>query len=163
MKLLRLQILSLIAITTVTARFIDEFTVVGSGAQESPDPVYDTNGSAKLNIKFQEGLAAFEFDLTLGNIDGVTKAHLHCALAGVPGPLVVELFPTQAAGEDYTSFERRGIFTNADIIAINADDARCGVTINNVASFYEAVLQRKIYLNIHTVLFPNGELRGQIF
>lgn len=154
-RAISLLVLPLIA----TARFIDEFTVMGSGAQEIPTPVYDTTASAQLDIKFQTDLDAFEFELRLANIKGVTKAHLHCGTAGETGPLVVEFFPTQEP-TNYDGFVVGDIFTNKQIKTV-AKEA-CGVTINNVASLYEAIVQRKIYLNIHTEQWPAGELRGQI-
>ena len=161
MKLFQVLSLIVLPLSSSASRFHETFTVYGSGPQEIPTPVYSTEASAELQLKFQRDLDAFEFELRLADIQGVTKAHLHCAVAGETGPLVVEFFPTQAGGVDYDGFVVQDIFTNANIKPI-MNDADCGVTINNVASLYEAVLQRKIYLNIHTTTWPSGELRAQI-
>ena len=42
------------------------------------------------------------------------------------------------------------------------DIEACGVIINKIVSLYESVLQRKIYLNVHSEAYPDGEVRGQL-
>jgi len=86
----------------------------------------------------------------VANSGTITAAHFHCAAAGEDGPpaVVIQVGTTT--------------ITNEDIRPIVGNPV-CGVTINNIASLLNATLQGVIYANVHTDLFPAGELRGQIF
>jgi hypothetical protein len=36
-------------------------------------------------------------------------------------------------------------------------------SVNNIASLYRAVREGRVYLDVHSVDFPDSEVRGQIF
>ena len=149
-------LLSLFA-SSVSAKFIAQYEVFASGDQQVP-PV-ETNANADMFLGFGEDLSYFDFELHGYDLKGVIFAHLHCGTAGTNGPVVATLLPPQDP-TDYNGFIIQGIFTNTEVTAFDA--ATCGVIINNVASLYEAVLQRRIYLNIHTSTNQPGELRAQV-
>jgi len=101
-------------------------------------------------LEFAEDLSSMTYTLNVANSGTITAAHFHCAPAGEDGPPAVAI--------------EVGTFTvtNADILPVIGNEV-CGVTINNIASLLNATLQGVIYANVHTDLFPAGELRGQIF
>ncbi len=101
-------------------------------------------------LEFAEDLSSMTYTLNVANSGTVTAAHFHCAPAGEDGPPAVAI--------------EAGTFTitNEDILPVIGNEV-CGVTINNIASLLNATLQGVIYANVHTDLFPAGELRGQIF
>ena len=85
--------------------------------------------------------------------------HLHCAEAGVNNPNhVVTLCDGKAPfGDDF-------VCGDDDVMGISIIEQMCnGVKINNLASLYQAMRDGMIYWNAHTVGFPDGEIRGQIF
>ena len=87
--------------------------------------------------------------------------HLHCAQAGEKGERVVILCngedPFGDIGDDF-------VCGNDDVMGIDILPQTCnGVEINNLASLYQAMREGMIYWNAHTVGFPDGEIRGQIF
>ena len=47
------------------------------------------------------------------------------------------------------------VFTNERVETVDS--------VNNIASLYQAVRDGRVYLDVHSVDFPNSEIRGQIF
>lgn len=130
-----------------------------SGAQEVPGVVTDTTGRCK--VRFNKDLSEARFDLDVRKGVGVTQAHFHCAPAGVNGPVVAFLFGP-GDGVDIDGKLSSGTLTNADIIPTTGN-AECGLPeINNLASLAAAMLDNRIYCNVHTLANPAGEVRGQI-
>ncbi|RMF89037.1 MAG: CHRD domain-containing protein [Nitrospinota bacterium] len=134
------------------------FRTVLSGAQEVPEVVTDSTG--RLQLRFDRGMSRAEFQLYVFDGVGVTAAHLHCASAGVNGPVIALLFE-DTDGVDVDGLLARGTLTNADISPPTPEE--CGVVINNIASLFNAILQNQIYVNVHTIAHPEGEIRGQLF
>lgn len=133
-----------------------EVSTVANGEQEVPEVMTETE--AELELSFNEAFNEVEFDLDVFDGEDIILAHLHCALAGTNGPVVVTLFE-DTDGEDVDGSLVDGTIANADIMP-----QMCGnIEVNNIASLYEAVLQRQVYLNVHSQEFPAGVVRGQVF
>ncbi|VAW59035.1 hypothetical protein MNBD_GAMMA08-799 [hydrothermal vent metagenome] len=109
-----------------------------------------SDATGDVTLDFADDLSSATYTLNVANSGTITAAHFHCAAAGVNGPPAVTIQVGTTT------------ITNADIRPV-VGNAVCGVTINNIASLLNATLQGVIYANIHTDLFPAGELRGQIF
>lgn len=92
-----------------------------------------------------------EFRLHVTGHEDTTAGHIHCAPEGVNGPVGVTLFtgsPFSARGN------LRGSFTEPD------PENDCGwLTLEDVVA---ALSSGNAYVNIHTVEYPSGEIRGQI-
>ena len=138
--------------------------VYGSGMQEVP--AVQTDASASLSMSFSSDLSYAEIQLSVYEGSDITQAHLHCAKAGSNGPVVAFLFGPDLDGVDVDGVLSYGVLTNEDIVSEPSldfsDFETCGVSINNIASLYEAILDRKIYLNVHSVDYPSGEVRAQV-
>lgn len=142
------------------------FTTVATGAQQGHDGVQTTT-TATLVTTFDEGMDFLQYTLSVKNGVNITQAHYHCAAAGENGPVVAFLFGFVANGVSVRSGKlSSGRLHNSDILSDVTDFKNttvCGITIVNIASLYEAILQRRIYLNVHTILYPGGEVRGQVY
>lgn len=141
-----------------------KFKADQSGEQEVQEVITSTSG--KLNIEFNNDLSEAEFTLEVFNGVAINQAHLHCAPAGVNGPIVVFLFPLGGSGPiepgmDVNGILSEGVLTNTDIIPIE-DDPNCGVIINNIASLAFAAKNGLIYVNTHSDANPSGVVRGQL-
>lgn len=143
-----------------------------SGDQEvtMPPGGVETRTSGRLQLRFDAALTKAHFVLRVRRGELITQAHLHCARAGVNGPIVVFLF-NQApipgpGGINVNGVLSRGMFDNFDIEVRDIpfeDNESCGVRINNIASLLAAVRDGLIYVNVHSEANLPGEVRGQIF
>jgi hypothetical protein len=135
------------------------FRATLTGDQEVPPVDTTTRGSA--TFRADPGLTQLRFDLRVTNGVAITQAHLHCAGAGVNGPVVAFLFGPEDPGVGVSGRLASGTIENGDIIATEGEP--CGGVINNVASLYAAILEGRIYANVHSAANPGGEVRAQLF
>ena len=154
------------------ATYGDDLSFVAnlSGAQEvvgppflAPQPGIQSNARGRFNLDFNPALTRAQFRLRVNQGTGITQAHLHCAPAGVNGPITVFLFglvPDPGVPSDGVLSE--GDLTNANFEAGIDCEATCGQTVANIASLRAAILEGCIYANVHTVTQPAGEIRGQL-
>ena len=110
-----------------------------------------------------------EFRLIAANIDNVIMAHIHCAAAGVNGPIRMWLYPViGTSGAPVAS----GGGAHDGVLASGSFSA-AGVTCPGGESLLDAMRGGRTYVNVHTNDgvggintgpgdFPGGEIRGQI-
>jgi hypothetical protein len=97
---------------------------------------YD-NATKLLNVNVAYGL--FGFPPLQGNF---TASHLHQAPVGVNGPVVVDLSPL------HTPFgTTAGFYSGA---------------VSLTSALETALFNGGLYMNIHSTLYPGGEIRGQL-
>ena len=138
---------------TGAARADELFQTKLSGANEVGPVATGTSGAFKLLLNPAETAATYDLRVRAGL--KVTQAHLHCAAAGVNGPVVVFLAGFAAAGWDVNGdWIGEATITDASIINI-----ACGDTLSELA---EAMRDGDVYVNVHTIANPGGEIRGQV-
>ena len=113
-------------------------TLTGSEEVGGADP----NGKGWVSLEiFSNGTICYE-----GKVQAIgrnlTGAHIHAAVAGVNGPVVVDLDPF-----------------NADITGNKAE--HCVVTSVSLAAAIVAT-PSAYYVNVHTTTYPGGAIRGQL-
>ncbi len=118
--------------TPVSAAFQDRTEL--SGANEVPPADPDGHGFARVSFD-QSGIVCY--DIRVENVDDLTVAHIHVGPAGVNGPIVVD-FDVPANG----------------LKNCVAADLEVLVAIRDNPSNY--------YVNVHSVEFPGGAVRGQL-
>lgn len=136
----------------------DPLTLVAvpSGAQEVPEVTTNTGGG--FLIVFSLDLSSAQFWLNVADGVEITQAHLHCAAAGVNGPVIAFVFGPANPPVDVDGRLSEGTLTNDDIITRDCN----GLEVNNIASLAYAATQGLIYVNVHSVAHPNGVVRGQL-
>ena len=113
-----------------------------AGANEVTDAgsfgVGDTDGTGTARVTVNPGRNLICWDITVENIDGATRGHIHEAVAGKNGPIVVEFF------EGTTKLE--------------------GCTTPKTGTTAREILKNPAgyYVNIHNTAFPAGAIRGQL-
>ncbi len=117
--------------------------------EQIPGALGTSDATGDIHVTFANDLSSLKYTLNVKTKDPVTAIHFHCAPAGVNAPPVAFINVGTST------------LTNTDIIP-SIDDPRCGVTINNVASLLNAMLQGRIYANAHTT-GGTSILRGQIY
>jgi hypothetical protein len=109
-----------------------------SGAEEAPGPG-DPDGSGFASIWLNHGQGTICWEWSVENIAPATAAHIHKAPAGVAGPVVVPLPPTDA-------------------------DSSSGCAENVSQALIKDIIQNPeaYYVNVHNAEFPAGAVRGQL-
>lgn len=136
---------------------------VPSDAPSTPSPGVSTETSGDVQVVFERDLSSMTFRLEVLNGVAVTAAHLHCAPAGVNGPIVVFLTDPAQPEQDVNGVLGEGTRVNTDIQASAAGcEALIGRPVRNIASLADAAFRGLIYANVHTAANPSGEIRGQL-
>lgn len=138
------------------AKMVKSFKAHLSGDQEVP-PV-ETNATGQAIFKLGKDGMELHFKLIVANINDVRMAHIHLAPVGVNGGVVVWLFP---AGPPPGLIEGKtnGILAEGVITADSLTGDLAGEPLDALISELEA---GNAYVNVHTVAFGGGEIRGQI-
>jgi hypothetical protein len=142
-----------------------------SGAQEpvpadaptTPTAGVSTQMTGTLELAVQPDLSSLTFRLTVQNGVGITASHLHCGRPGENGPVVIPLSPPNAAGQDVNGVLAEATLRSESIDAgATACEQLIGRPIRNIASLAAAAALGLIYVNVHTLTNPSGEIRGQL-
>jgi hypothetical protein len=101
-----------------------------------------------------------------GLLAGTTASHIHCCL---PGPFqnanvavatTTPTFPNFPLGVMSGSYDQTFDLTAASTYNLAGNPALGGTAATAEQVLVAALLNGQTYLNIHTSLFPNGEIRG---
>ena len=92
------------------------------------------------------------------NIENVMMSHIHLAPAGVNGPVVVWLYPSQPPAQLIPG-RFSGVLAEGTITAANLVGPLAGMALSDLIAALES---GTAYVNVHTTAYPGGEIRGQI-
>jgi hypothetical protein len=140
------------------------FATTLSGANEAP-----------VNASPGTGTAFVIFDLSLHTMDvtinfagltaGTTVTHIHCctavANAGTAGvATTTPTFPGFPAGVTFGTYHQLFDMSLASSYRAGFITANGGTVAAAEQAFYQGMLDGKSYVNVHSVNFPAGEIRG---
>lgn len=125
------------------------------GANETPPRPSRAQGQLVLRLD-RDGNLAYRL-LVAGAVD-ITQAHIHFAPPGSPGPVIAWLYPAgppaQVIPGRFDGVLAEGVIGNAGVVGPLAGQG--------VAGLIAAIREGNAYANVHTVLYPPGEIRGQV-
>lgn len=124
--------LILLSIFSSAQAAVVQFNVSLSGSAEVPGPG-DANGSGLAILRIDNVANTINWNITTNNIAPITGAHIHKAVKGASGPIVVN-FNNQLSGSN---------LYDADLASVLADS-------------------HGFYVNIHTGEYESGAIRGQL-
>jgi hypothetical protein len=124
------------------------FVIQLTQAAEVPVPTPTGASGAAQVIMYPDRV---DYEIT-GSITGVTMAHIHIGAPGVAGPIFVTLLnqPSSPSGT-INGLIVSGSFTSSNLPA--------GVSLQ---ALKDLLLSGNAYVNVHTTLNMQGEIRGQI-
>ena len=106
-----------------------------------------------------------DYELNYANLEGVvTQSHIHFAQRGVNGGITVFLCSNLGNGPVGTQAcpaspgQISGSIHASDVLAVNAQ----GLGAGELFSVLRAIRAGIAYVNVHSTLFPGGEIRGQL-
>jgi hypothetical protein len=141
-----------------------QFSAKLSGANEVPPRTTDAVGKALFRLN-DDGTEV-KYRLIVDGISNVVAAHIHIAVEGVNGPVVVFLAgPLAPGGGPSNGVLSEGSFTAANLVGPLAGQS--------LSVLLESMRNGGAYVNVHTNDgidpqntgagdFPGGEVRGQI-
>jgi hypothetical protein len=127
-------------------------------------PAVDTNAQGQVVFQLNAAGDQLSFKLITANILDVAQAHIHCGGADVNGPVVAFLYPSGPppvvipGRSDGVLSE--GVVTAAQVIP-RPDSAECPGGLADFDQLIEKMRAGETYTNVHTVVNPGGEIRGQ--
>lgn len=146
-------IVALGSITTIgfnnSALGQETFSADLSGGDEVP-PV-DTNATGVAT--FQSNVNTLTYQLGVADLANITAAHIHRGEDGENGKVVVNLY-NSTAGQQQNGLLSQG--------TISASDLKGPLKGHPLSDLIDIMSNDTAYVNVHTMDFPLGEIRGQV-
>jgi len=164
-RILLVAVFILTAIAIVIPQKIKQFREFLTGAQEVP--VISTTGKGEFRATINTGDTSVSYQLWYTGLEGnVTQAHIHLGQEDVNGGISVWLCsnlaspPTPAGVQPCPSPGGTifGTFTAGNVVG----PAGQGIAAGELAELIKAMREGNTYVNVHSSLFPGGEIRQQI-
>jgi len=127
----------------------DNFTIKLSGLNEFPAVETDATGVAIF--RFNKKNSSVEFQVNVDNISDIRFSHIHLAEPGANGPVVVTLDGEKREGPV------EGVYVKGTLTSESLGGKLMG---GDLMILREAMRTSYAYVNVHSDLFPSGELRG---
>jgi CHRD domain len=134
-----------------------------TGFEETPLTV-STTGNGSFKAKIDRGGDEIDYELRYADLEGaVTQAHIHFGETRISGGISVFLCTNLGNGPAGTQAcpaapaRVTGTITPADVIGPSAQ----GITAGQLDELVSAIRAGAAYANVHTTLYPPGEIRGQ--
>ncbi len=121
-----------------------------SGSEEVP--AVDTDGAGVMGASVDDGDTELTVMVATFNLEDTMAAHIHCGLPGENGAVGVTLYAGPPVTQD-------GILAQTTITAPDEGNA-CGWA--DLAEVLAAMRSGETYANVHTLVNPGGEIRGQV-
>jgi hypothetical protein len=139
-----------------------DYTANLSGPGESPPNASPGTGSAIVTTDDVANILAVDVTFS-GLLAGTTASHIHCCVAppGATGvATTVPTFPNLPLGVTSGTFHELLDLTLASSYNPAFIAANGGTTASAEGALLTGLAAGDAYLNIHTTLFPSGEIRG---
>lgn len=145
---------------TVSAHEPERKNVTASldGYQEVPS--ISTAGAGRFRLSVNEARTSLSFELSYAGLEGgvPTAAHIHFGQRAVAGGVIADL----CGGSRPACPASPGTVTGTIVAGNVVGPAVQGIAPGEFDEVLRAVSSGNTYVNVHTPLYPNGEIRGQI-
>ena len=129
-----------------------------TGDAERPLP-NDSTAQGQAIFHVNDNGTEIQFKLIVANIENVTQAHIHCcANAEGTAGVVVWLYPS-APPAQLISGRSQGVLAEGTITSSSLVGSLAGQPLSVLI---DRIVSGLAYVNVHTLQFPPGEIRGQI-
>jgi hypothetical protein len=134
-------------------------------------PVVSTTGGGECRVKVSPDQSTIQAEISYSNLEGnVTQAHIHFGQRDVNGGIAVFFCSNLGNGPAGTPACPASpgtvarTFVSTDVINVNnpLTSLTQGITAGEIEELSEAIEAGKAYCNVHSDVFPAGEIRGQL-
>ena len=152
-------VLTALALTGFSSGRKDKFRADLEGYQETPATL-SSPASGEFEARLDENTQTIEFELTYTGFEtAVNAAHIHLGRPGTTGGVIA--FLCGGGGKpacDQGSGSVSGTIAPADVIGPVAQ----GIAAGEFEELVRALRANATYVNVHSVQFPSGEIRGAV-
>lgn len=128
-----------------------QFAANMSGSSENPGVLTGANAVATVTLNADRTVT---YNIPVFNLaSGATQGHFHVGGVGLNGPIVVDIVVPPTISND---------FGLSGTVGPSNLRPRPEQGINSWDDFLQSLVGGQTYLNIHTQVFPGGEIRGQV-
>jgi len=158
-----LVLLSLLTISAVLAQNV-RGTAVAHLRSYDEVPALSTPGSGDFLATINAAGTEINYQLRYSSLQGkVTQSHLHFAQKAVNGGIMIFLCSNLGNGPAGTQACPTGDGTISGVIhASNVTGNAQGIAPGELFEIIQGIRGGVVYANVHTDLFPGGEIRGQL-
>lgn len=136
-----------------------------SGYEETPATI-STKGTGEFEARLNESETQLTYELEYSGLEGtVTMAHVHFGAPGLSGGVIFWLCTTPAVSAPSgtpTCPSPGGKVTGTITAAQIVGPAGQGIAPGEFAEAIRAMRAGATYVNVHSSLYPGGEIRGQV-
>jgi len=128
-------------------------------------PALSNTGAGTFDLMIDSTDTSFDYELSFSGISGTgaTQAHIHIGQKGVSGAIMVFFCSNLGNGPPGTQACPANGTVSGTITAANViGPAGQGIAAGEFAEVLKAIRAGTVYANVHSVLFPAGEIRGQL-
>jgi hypothetical protein len=140
------------------------FRVLLDGYQEVPAVSSEARGHAVLHVSPRGG--SLDYEVAYEGLEGnVLQAHIHLGRPGTNGGIMVFLCSNLGngpAGTPVCPGPRSGSVSGSVDAAGVVGPSGQGIAAGEFAEVLAGIRSRSAYVNVHSDLFPGGEIRGNI-
>lgn len=158
------------ASTVVLAQGFKKISEFLTGYQEVPS--VSTTGGATFNARISNDESRIDWELSYSDLEGaIQQSHIHFGQKGVNGGISVFLCTNLGNGPagiqpcPAPPATISGTIVAADVspnIPATAAARTQGINTGEIDELIKAMRAGSTYVNIHSTLWPGGEVRGQI-
>lgn len=129
-----------------------------SGLQEAP--VISTTGTGEFRGRLDKTEMTLDFELTYDGLSSApSAAHIHLGQEGVNGGVIAFLC---GGGGKPACPASPGMLTGTIVAGDVGGPPGQGIAAGEFAELVAALRAGVVYANVHTDMFPGGEIRGQL-
>ena len=161
MKKLTFLVLVVLAFSVATVASDDDVTTLTAALRGANEvPAVNSNGTATFRAVIHEDGSITFRETFSGLTSNAIFSHIHFGEVHVAGGVMIFLCggDSQPACPAATSGSFEGTITPANVTGPTSQ----GISAGDLASALRAIRQGAGYVNLHSVKFPGGELRGQV-
>jgi len=131
-----------------------------TGYQEVP--TLATTGRGQFRARLLNP-TTLEYQLQYSNLEGVaSEAHIHLGQRATNGGVIAWLCGALAVPPKPLVCPASGTLTGTIVAADVIGPTAQGIAVGEFAELISALRAGATYVDVHTVLYPSGEIRGQI-
>jgi hypothetical protein len=149
-------VMLLFASTAMASTGAVDFKAHLSGGNEVP--AVDTVAQGEAIFKLSDDGTQLHYKLIVANLENTLQSHIHVGAAGANGGVVAFLYPS-APPAQLIAGRFSGVLAEGVITAADLRGSLAGMSLDALVAQMAA---GNTYVNVHTVAYPGGEIRGQV-